>query len=341
VSDRSIEVSDPDPAQPQPTPGGESPYRNLFVPLVVVPFMVVGVLVGVFVFFGAVSGREASVAENLERLSVGGSNESKQAAMSLVLQAEANRRALQAGETAPWPVPADFEAKLESAWESIGADPLEGHKRLAVAQLAASYKLPGALEKLQSILALPSAAAADPEYAGTLHKLRAAVSGVDTADRDGQLRLYAMIGLTWLDDPRAAEIVLPYLNDNDPLIRQAVIGVLQHLPGPRTNDALAGLLDDPALETRGQAAISLSHLGDGRAARVLIELVDLASYERARATDAKKFAAPQYVREARVKAVEGLARLARSEDRELLARVAAEDADSLVREAALRAVGTR
>jgi hypothetical protein len=340
VSERSIEVPDPDPPQDEPPPGAASPYRNLFVPLVVVPFMVVGVLVGVFVFFGAVSGQETSIDENLARLTSGGSNESKQAAMSLALQALDNRRALQAGQSPPWLPPPDFESKLEGAWEAIGDDPLQGFKRLAVAQLAALYKLPGAKEKLRAILELPDAAATDPEFGGALYKLRATVSGVDTADTSGQLRLNAMIGLTWLDDPQAAELVLPYLAEPDPFIRQAVIGVLQHLPGPATNDALAEFLDDPALETRGQAAISLSHLGDARGGAVLVELVDPASYERARALDERKFAAPQFVSASRVKAIEALARLARPADRPLLERVAAEDSDSLVREAALRAVAS-
>lgn len=339
MTERSIEVPDPDPAAVSAPP--QSPYRNLFVPLVVVPFMVVGVLVGVFVFFGAVSGREASIDENLERLASGGSNESKQAAMSLVAQAVENRRALESGAVAPWSTSADFETKLERAWQAVGDDPLQGYKRLAVAQLAALYKLPGALEKLASILAMPDASAANPEYAGALYKLRAAVSGVDPADNDGQLRLYAMIGLTWLDDARAADLVLPYLADPDPFIRQAVIGVLQHLPGEKTRAALVGLLDDPALETRGQAAISLSHLGDARGAAVLRELVDPQSYERARARDARKFAAPQHVRASRVKAVEALARLARAEDRALLEQLASEEPDSLVREAALRALAAR
>lgn len=340
MTERSIDVPDPDPTPP-PAERAASPYQNLFVPLVVVPFMVVGVLVAVFVFFGAVGGEEASIAENLDRLATGGSNESKQAAVSLVAQAVENRRAQELGEPTPWPPPPDFSNRLEQAWDSIGDDPLQAHKRLAVAQLAALYKLPGALEKLASIVDMPDTAQDAPEYSGALYKLRAAVSGVDLADRDGQMRLYAMIGLTWLDDPRAADYVLPHLEDPDPFIRQAVIGVLQDLPGPRTTAALVGLLDDPALETRGQAAVSLSHLGDAAGADVLRELVDPASYERAREADARKFAAPQHVQATRVTAVKALARLAREEDRELLQRLSRTDEDNLVREAALRALEQR
>jgi len=340
VSERSIEVPDPDP-QSATEPAPKSPYQNLFVPLVVVPFMVVGVLVAVFVFFGAVSGEETSIAENLDRLSTGGSNESKQAAMSLVQQAVENRRALDSGEPPPWPPPPDFEARIELAWQAIGEDPLQGHKRLAVAQLAALYKLPGALEKLDTILSMPSSTASNQEHSGALSKIRAAVSGVDMSDHDGQLRVYAMIGLTWLDDPRAAELVIPYLNDPDPFIRQAVIGVLQELPGPATTEALADLLDDPALEARGLAAISLSRLGDARGAAVLAELIDPASYDRVHQAEPQKFAAPQLIRDSRVKAVEALARLGRAEDRPLLERLAASESDSLVREAALRGLAAK
>jgi hypothetical protein len=73
LSDRTIEVPDPDPAVPPPA-APESPYKNLLVPLVVVPFMVVGVLVLVFVFFGAVAGEETSIEENLRRVVDGGLN---------------------------------------------------------------------------------------------------------------------------------------------------------------------------------------------------------------------------------------------------------------------------
>ena len=201
MSERTIDVPDPDPAQPAGGPAPDSPYKNLLVPLVVVPFLVVGVLVLVFVFFGAVTGDDVGLEENLRRLSHGGTNESKQAAMSLVAQAVENRSAQVAGKPEPWSVPEDFADKLELAWQDIGDDPLEGYKRLALAQFAALYRYPGAKDKLASILALPRVTAANPEYDGVVFKLRALVSGIDPKDHDGQMRLYAMLGLTWLDDP--------------------------------------------------------------------------------------------------------------------------------------------
>jgi HEAT repeat protein len=315
--ERSIDVPDPDP------PAGEraeapaaSPYRNLLVPLVVVPFLIVCVLVLVFLFFGRIAGQEATLEENLERLVHGGSNESKQAAMNLSSQAAENARAKQEGRPEPWPAGSDFPARLDQAWNELEED--DDHLRLAVAQLGALYGAPEAFEKLAAILHLP-----------------------DERDPQGHLRAYAMVALTWSRDPRAAGEVIPFLRHPDAFLRQAAAAVLQELPGERSADALAALLDDPSLELRGQAAISLSHLGDARGAAVLVELVERESYDALHRDQPRKYASEGLIQTSRFKALEALARLRRPEDRALFERVARDDADPLVREAAMRALQAR
>ncbi len=316
MSDRTIEVPDPDPAVPPPA-APESPYKNLLVPLVVVPFMVVGVLVLVFVFFGAVAGEETSIEENLRRVVDGGLNERKQAAMSLVSQALENQRARTDGKEEPWPVGPDFNLRLARAWEDVSKDAEPTHRRLAIAQLSALYRDPEAFERLSVFL-----------------------EASNEADPDGQLRVSALMGLSWLEDPRAAGAVIPLLHSPEPFLRQTAAAVLQNLPGDATVAALVGLLDDSALELRGQAAISLSHLGDARGAAVLAELVDPASYTTAQAADPQKFASARLVETTRLHAVAALGRLRRAEDRPLLEAVAKDDASPQVREAAMRALQT-
>lgn len=315
MSERSIEVQDPDPAQPNGAEGAPSPYRNLLVPLVVVPFMVVGVLVLVFVFFGAVAGEETSIEENLRRVVDGGLNERKQAAMSLVSQALENNKARNAGQAEPWPVGPDFLDQLGRAWEEVSVDGEPTHRRLAIAQLSALYRDPQAYERLAVFL---DASAED--------------------DADGQMRLSALMGLAWLDDPRAAARVIPFLHSSESFLRQAAAAVLQSMPSDETRAALAQLLDDPSLELRGQAAISLSHLGDARGADVLRELVDPASYAKVHAELPAKFASQKLIQDTRYRALVGLARLRRPEDRALFEAVAREDQSPLVREAAMRAL---
>jgi HEAT repeat protein len=314
VSERSIDVPDPGPP-PMPVDASESPYKNLLVPLVVVPFLVVGVLVLVFVFFGAVTGHELTLEENLERVVHGGSNESRQAAMSLAQQALDNSVARAEGKPVRWPVGADFLGKLQRAWDESPAEDKNQKIRLALAQLLAQFGDPGAFEKLKTFVELP-----------------------DDDDRDGQLRLYAMMALTWLDDPRAAEVVIPFLKHPDPYLRQSAAGVLQKLPGDATRAALRGLLDDSSLELRGQAAISLSHLGDEAGADVLVELLDPESYAKVHAAEPAKYASEVVVHESRLRALDALARLARASDRPLFERLATDDRDPEIREAAMRAL---
>jgi HEAT repeat protein len=311
VSERSIEVPDPDVPVP-PQPAGESPYRNLLVPLVVVPFLVVVVLVLVFVFFGQIAGSESSIEDNLDRVVHGGSNESKQAAMSLGAQAVDNAEARFQRKPEPWPVGPDFQRKLAAAWDDL--DPEDVSLRLAVAQVSAIYGDPAALERLQTFLGLS-----------------------DQQDPGSEARFSAIIAMSWLDDPRVADVLIPMLRHDDPFWRLTAAGALQRVPGPRTTAALSEVLDDPSLELRGTAAVSLAQLGDPRGARVLRELVERAPYEALRRTDPRKFASEKLIQSTRVTAVEALAQLALAEDKPLFERLAADEQDPLVREAAMRA----
>jgi len=280
----------------------------------VVPFLVVGVIVLVFVFFGAIRGRDASILENLERVVHGGSNERQQAAVSLAAQVVANRAAELSGREPEWEVEGDILLALERAWAQLPADD-NPRIRLALAELSAHYGDPAALTRLATFLALP-----------------------DSEDPRGELRVPAMIALSWLNDERAAEALVPFLGHSDSFLRQSAAAALQNIPGETSRTALRGLLGDPSLELRGQAAISLAKLGDDAGAEVLRELIDRQSYAQVRAADPRKFAAERSVHQARVEAVRALARLGRPADRPLLEALAADEADPAVREAAMLAL---
>jgi hypothetical protein len=70
----------------------------------------------------------------------------------------------------------------------------------------------------------------------------------------------------------------------------------------------------------------------------LRDLLDRTAYDAERGRDAAKFTQASRVSAARVAAVEGLARLRRPEDRAEIVRVADEDTDLAVREAAMKAL---
>ena len=309
----------PAPAPAEPPQGGAAPsgYQNLWVPLIVVPFLVVGVLVIVFLFFGAIRGRDATLEENLQVLIHGGTNERQQAAVSLSAQVVENRQAREQGRELPWEADEDFLDQLQGAWDAMGPDD-NPNLRLAVAKALQEYGDPEARAKLEGFLEL-----------------------TDDVDGDGQLRFYALLELGQLGDPRAAAAVIPFLASADPLLQQGAASALQSMPGPDTVEALKGVLGASSLELRGMAAISLSHLGDASGAHVLLDLVDPDTYTAIQADNPRKYADPRLVQNSRIYAVQALARLNRDEDLDLLKRIADGDADPEVREAAMRAVRDR
>jgi len=311
MSEQPIEGLEPDPALQDPeAPSG---YRNLWVPLIVVPFLVVGVIALVFVFFGAIRGRDATLEENLQAMVSGGTNERKQATISLVAQVVENEQMIRDGREPKWETSPEFLERLQQAWQDTAAEE-NMNLRLALARVLAHYGDPEVRGKLESLLAIP-----------------------DEEDREGTVRFGALEALAVLADPAAAPAVIPFLNHEDLYLRLGAAAALQALPGEETVAALRGVLGDADLALRGMAAISLSHLGDDAGHTVLLDLVDSATYEAIQAADSTKYGDPNIIQNNRIRALQALARLGRPADMALFVRVADEEPDPAVREAAMRA----
>ncbi len=298
------------PVEGDPAEGVPGTYRNLWVPLIVVPAAVVGVLVLVFVLFSSIAGREASPEENLQRMVQGGSNERQQAAFNLVRQV----RAAAEGHEEGWaPTPA-FLSSVRSSWNEVAED--DHASRMVLAMILAQNGDAEALPKLVELIQLG-----------------------DEADPEGKIRFNALAGLSSLGDPSVVPYVAPLLDHEDHVLRLGAASVLQSIPGPASVAALTGALDDSSLEVRGMAAISLSILGDAGGAHVLVDLTDASTYETEHSADPRRFAHPLLIQHTRVKAVEALARLGRPQDRERIVELASSsEPDLVVREAAKRAL---
>jgi len=320
-----IEIRDPDPSDPgaPATPAEqvpESPYKNLLVPLVVVPALIVMVLVLVFVLFGAVAGKEDSPRENLARLLHGGFNERKQAAFNLVRQVLEYRSASAQGAKPEWEIDASFLPELRSAREEVG-------------ELHSSKDVPIPLV-LSSLLAQLG----EPEGVQQLAEMTALT---DELDPEREYRMYAAMTLGALGPEldasgreTAARALIRLLDGEDPALVLVAIAGLQTLPAPETIPALRGMLASRALEQRASAALSLAALGDASGRAVLEEMLTLAPYEEERRSDQRKWPVPR-VSESRCKALAALRALGVLGE-ELL-RGLAEDDDPNVRKAALGA----
>jgi len=320
-----IDVRDPDPEEPSPggdsaTPASssvegepEAPYRNLLVPLIVVPAAIVLALVLVFALFGLIAGDPASPQENLDKLIHGGTNEREQAAFGLVLQAMEVWQAREAGREPEWVIDESFLPPVRSAWERT--DERDYQQRYVLAGLMGLLEDPLACEHMLELLDIPP-----------------------SEDSEGHMRAFVIRSLGQLGDPAAAARVASFTQDEDSYLRQVAAYALHSLDASESREALRELLVEPDLALRGMAASSLAYLGEADGVGVLRELLDLAPYERERELYAGRWRSGEDVRVSRVSGLHGLWRLGRAEDHELIVELSTEEPDIEVRAIALEAL---
>jgi len=316
---QSDEIPDALPADFPEAPA-PAPYRNLWVPLVVVPALIVMVLVLVWVLFGSIAGSEKNPAENVQRMVEGNSNEREQAAQLLVNQIQGYLDDVGAGKEPAWELDASFLPGVEQALADLDEDELEFRYVLAFVQLEL-----GDAQGLDHMLALLG-------------------SGEDL-DPGAEMRFRVLYALGLLGPAfapagreRAIDAIVPFLANQDAGLRLMATVALRGLPSERSVSALKGALGDGVLGVRGNAAISLAELGDPAGAPVLRELLDTGSYAAERAASPNRWASAERVSESRIQAVRALARLGRPEDLAALEPLAQDDDDPNVRGAALRAL---
>jgi len=307
------------PDEPGAGTEGESPYKNLFVPLVVVPALIVMVLVIVFSLFGAIAGTEDSPRENLDDLLTGGVNERQQASFNLVRQILEYEHAKAEGREPEWGIDEAFLPRLRSARESL--PPMEGPRDVAtpfvLSSLLAQIGDPTGVEQLVELTDLPESLDPTGEFRVYATFTLGAIGG-DLAESERLLAARTLIGL--LDDP------------DEGVVLTATAG-LQNLPSPETLAALRGMLASRRVDHRLQAALSLTALGDASGVDVLNELIQEAPY-LAEHEENPAMWAPQRVSESRRKALEGLIELGQPPPPAQLELLAEEDPDPSVREAA-------
>ncbi len=314
-----IEIPDADGA---PASERSSPYRNLFVPLVVVPAMIGMVFVLVWVLFGAITGEADSPAENLETVLHGGRNERRQAAFSLAAQILEHQHAKhEGGRATQWEIDETFLPQLRSARGQISAP-----------QEPDDLAIPFVLSTVMALLG-------DPEGVQQLIEMTRLSESVDP---QGEFRWKAVIILGSLGGElagperlAAAKTLIGLLESEDSGIALAAASGLQNLPGPDTIPALKGCLGDRSVELRLQAALSLVRLGDASGAEILRAMIHPEPYLAEHEERPEKWA-PQRISESRQKAIAALLEIKEPPSRELLERWAEDDPDPSIRDLARR-----
>lgn len=307
----STEPNTPAPQDGAPTTS--SPYRNLWVPLVLVPALIVVVLVLVFLAFGGIVGQESSISDDLQTAVHGGSNERTQAIFKLTQKMHENREAHELGAPEPWETGPDLLPKLHQAWDQL--DETDYQIRYVVAALLLLEGDPDAGVYMGEFLDL-----------GEKH------------DPQGELKRNALMSLALAGDSQALETALELAASDDRAMRIFAMMLLSRLEGPGAHEALIAGLSDGELEVRANAAIALAGKSDPSGAEVLIALLDPATIEAERARYPNRFSSEDAPRDVRMTAAAMLGRLARPEDRERLREVATGDPDLEVRKVASEAL---
>ena len=286
--------------------------KSPLLALVAVPAGVAAGIALVILLFGGLAGSGPSLEDDLQDLARGGERERGLAAVGLARKIAENDRAALAGEPAPWPVPPELAGTIDEAWAGLPAG--EWRSRYALGALLARLGDPRGVSRLLELL-----------------------DENGDAGPDDELRFQIVASLGAIGDGRATERVIEEGGSDDRGMRSLVAIVLQNLPGGEVPGALARLVEDPELEVRANAAISLAKRGDERGAGVLVELLEPETYRAEHDRDRRRFGSESLVRESRRKALAALARLGRAKDRARVEALAG-DPDLELRAAALEAL---
>jgi HEAT repeat protein len=170
---------------------------------------------------------------------------------------------------------------------------------------------------------------------GTLGDRRATPLLLDGLnDRDVDNRIYALMALGELRDPAATSRIVQTAGDPDRDVRKTAYFTLGEIADPAAVSALVNGLSDEVPDVRWNAAMSLSRFDDRRAVPVLREMLDRSRFAQVRdmREDQKE--------DIMIMAMAPYARLAPTEGRDDLARIARSDPSLRVRAAAKSATQT-
>jgi HEAT repeat protein len=273
-----------------------SPAARLVIRLFVLPLLVVGTAVGIFLVFSLMTFERRSPGDYLSEVRGGSAGRRWQAAFEL------SRRI---GSMKPGP-----------ERDAISTESLRLFRTLS----------PSRAEdvRVRRYLVL------------VLGKLRDRASVPDlvqaASDPDPETRLYAVWALGMIGDRAGFDAVVEASRAEDPGMRKMAAYVMGKLGDPRAADRLTVLLEDRVPDVRWNSAIALASLGNGSGVVVLRSMVDRAALARQAPLTSDQTEA------AMVNALKAFAILRDEGSLPLLEKVAREDPNLRVRDAARRAV---
>jgi hypothetical protein len=266
------------PETPAPTasaaPQGSEPSEKLTPARLVsrfllVPILVTGVCVAVFLMFGLLSYEPKNPQQYLHEIKVRSGERRWEAAFGLAHLLESR-----SGESRSW-VARLLGTVLENPrWQAaaglstrIAMDPAAGRdERLVREMISVFEEARGQDPRIRRYLALALGRLGNPLAA---EALLGALS-----DEDPETQIHSMWALGALDEKRAVEPMIALLGHRDPGVRKMAAYTLGALTDARAAGPLARALEDSAPDVAWNAAIALAQLGDRRGVPVLLGLLE-------------------------------------------------------------------
>jgi HEAT repeat protein len=307
----SSRQNEPPAAEPQkPWVEAEEKTRpaTLFVQLVVIPLAVVAVCVGLGGLFMWLTSERKDFTDYVQALHASSGQQREQQAQYLLNYIQESKR---------WQGIFDVTAQI-----SAGPDEFRLRHPEATAELVRIFEESGSQEsKTRRYLALVLGLLGDKEAVAALRR------GLNDPDADTVKN--CIWALARLKDNESAPAIIELAHSDDPNVRLMAVYALGFLDHPQARDMLAAALKDPNEMVQWNAAFALANRGDKAAHGVLAGLLDKEYVDRQ--TEVTPANRSKY----RTQAVVWLAKLDKEAARPLLEKVAANDADLQVRNAAL------
>jgi HEAT repeat protein len=229
----------------------------------------------------------------------------------------------------------DYLGDLESGWKPRRVQAAYELSKILVSDPRALDKEPGAKAQVRRLFQ----EADDPEMRRYLALVlgrtgdREALPLLTAAanDEDDRTRIYALWAMGILGDARARDPLAKALSDEDSGIRKTAAFALGELRDPSAIPLLQPRLDDAVTDVRWNTALSLARLGSDAGVPVLETMVDRRLL--AQVPDIT----PDQQEEAMLGAIRALAAVSGPAHKELFERLAKEDPNLKVRQAAMEA----
>ena len=299
------------------------PTSLLIAQFFLFPLIIIGICVGIFLFFGYLifgNADQKTPAEYLQRMRAGNGTQRWQAAWELSNVVKAN------SEQAHTP---EFIESLSVAYKDSPDEDIlvRGYIALIFGKLKESSAVPMLSEGLRREEKLKSA---EWDRGGLVRFLQPSRDQI--REELLQAQIYTLWALGSIGDNSAVPVVLEAAKNPDASVRKVAAFVLGSFKDQRAIEDLRVLLNDSKDDVRWNAALALAQSNDGEGAELLMKLIDH-SY-----VDSILEMTPEQKAELMVNAVTGLGILKHEAAREKIRALSESDPVVAVRNASLEAL---